>query len=603
MADVVVIGSGASGGMAAYNLTQKGVKVLLLDAGDGVRPPLLLDPHAAVPGRRAAAQGRRAAALLPRQEGAALPDAGGQALRPHARVGPGRQDEHLGPRQPALCRISTSRPPSATAGGSRGRSATRTSRPTTTRRSSSWGCAAARRLRRRCRAAGADARSRSALRRGVPPEGLRQAADPGRGGPPRQLHAAAPRLRACHYCGACGQGCDTASFFNSADHLIPQALETGNLEIQPNAVVARVLVDANGRASGVQYFDRKTGAERQVKARVVVLGASAMDSTRILLNSKSTRLPERPRQRIRRARPQLLRAEHGPHARLPAGALRRAGYTNDDGIGGEHVYMPRFNHRPDGPSATTCAASGCSSGTRVRGDRRRRRASTLPGFGAAFKAEVKKRYPALVSLHPFGEVLPLPENRVTVDERRRDRYGVPLMKIDVAFGDNERKMRKHMYDTCQEILETRRPRSCRTTARRTTRPARRSTSTAPAGWATDPKTLGAQRLQPDARGDERLRGGRLGVHQRVGEESDPDASWRSRGAPRTTWPRSCAPAGSSARPFLDGPRGLQEEARLLQDPRAARRGARRRRVLVLHPEARGVAAALRLPPGAATASC
>ena len=95
----------------------------------------------------------------------------------------------------------------------------------------------------------------------------------------------------CHYCGACGQGCDTASFFNSADHLIPQALETGNLEIQPNAVVARILVGANGRASGVQYFDRKTGAERQVKARVVVLGASAMDSTRILLNSKSTRFP------------------------------------------------------------------------------------------------------------------------------------------------------------------------------------------------------------------------------------------------------------------------------------------------------------------------
>ena len=59
-----------------------------------------------------------------------------------------------------------------------------------------------------------------------------------------------------------------------------------------------------------------------------------------------------------------------------------------------------------------------------------------------------------MSLHPFGEVLPRPENRVTVDESRRDRYGVPLLRIDVAFGENERKMRRHMYDTCQEILDT-----------------------------------------------------------------------------------------------------------------------------------------------------
>jgi len=59
-----------------------------------------------------------------------------------------------------------------------------------------------------------------------------------------------------------------------------------------------------------------------------------------------------------------------------------------------------------------------------------------------------------VSLHPFGEVLPRPENRVTVDESRRDRYGVPLMKVDVTFGENERKMRRHMYDTCEEILHT-----------------------------------------------------------------------------------------------------------------------------------------------------
>jgi len=67
---------------------------------------------------------------------------------------------------------------------------------------------------------------------------------------------------------------------------------------------------------------------------------------------------------------------------------------------------------------------------------------------------VRQRYPAILQLHPFGEVLPRPENRVTVDESRRDRYGVPLMRIDVTFGENERRMRRHMYDTCREILDT-----------------------------------------------------------------------------------------------------------------------------------------------------
>jgi choline dehydrogenase-like flavoprotein len=257
----------------------------------------------------------------------------------------------------------------------------------------------------------------------------------------------------CHYCGACDDGCDTASFFNSADHLIPQALETGRLEIRSNAVVARILVDDRGRASGVQYFDRKTGAERQVKVRVVVLGASAMDSTRILLNSKSPRFPNG----LGNGSDQLGRnfcEQQMVHVRGFLPQLFGRGYVNDDGIGGEHVYVPRFNPRPDRPKPDYLRGVGIqfwNTGAQTTGADV---AHSLPDFDASFKTAMKKRYPALVSLHPFGEVLPRPENRVTVDESRKDRYGVPLMKIDVSFGENERKMRRHMYDTCEEILRT-----------------------------------------------------------------------------------------------------------------------------------------------------
>jgi hypothetical protein len=187
---------------------------------------------------------------------------------------------------------------------------------------------------------------------------------------------------------------------------------------------------------------------REVKARVVVVGASAMDSTRILLNSKSTRFPNG----IGNGSDQLGRnfcEQIMVHVRGYLPPLYGRGYTNDDRADGGHIYMPRFNHLP-GHTRDYLRGFGMqfwgsgSQTTTVEA------AKHLPGFGASFKAEVKKRYPALLSLHPFGEVLPRPENRVTLDESRTDRYRVPLMKIDVTFGENERKMRKHMYDTCRE---------------------------------------------------------------------------------------------------------------------------------------------------------
>ena len=153
---------------------------------------------------------------------------------------------------------------------------------------------------------------------------------------------------ACHYCNDCGhsQGCDTKSFFNTADHLLPFALKTGKLEIRSNAVAARVLVDDRGLAKGVQYFDRKTGAEGQALAKVVVVGASCVDSTRILLNSRSVRYPTgigNGSDVIGRYLCEQVRIN--VEGWLPP--LYGSAFRHEGGIGGEHIYMPRFNHRPD----------------------------------------------------------------------------------------------------------------------------------------------------------------------------------------------------------------------------------------------------------------
>jgi choline dehydrogenase-like flavoprotein len=253
---------------------------------------------------------------------------------------------------------------------------------------------------------------------------------------------------ACHYCGACGRGCDTAAFFNSSDYLIEPALKTGKLTVVDNAVAARVLADGRGLASGVQYFDRVSKEERTVRARAVIVAASCIDSTRILLNSKSSRFPNgigNSSDVIGRYLTEQIRFHM--YGFLPE--LRGSKTLNDDGIGGEHIYMPRFNHRlpPRGYlRGYGMQFWGCGSQANAAF------AKQLPGFGADFKAGVKSRYPALVALHPYGEVLPRRENRVTVEGTPLDAYGVPLPRIEFKTGENERLMAREMYDTAEAVL-------------------------------------------------------------------------------------------------------------------------------------------------------
>jgi choline dehydrogenase-like flavoprotein len=254
---------------------------------------------------------------------------------------------------------------------------------------------------------------------------------------------------ACHYCGNCGAGCDVGASFCSADHLLPDAIKSGKLEIRSNAVVARVLVDENGLAKGVQYFDRVTGAEQQVLGKVVVLGASTVDSTRILLNSTSDRYPNgigNGSDVIGRYLCEQIRVHVSGYLTTLSGKE----IVHDYGAGGEHIYLPRFSHRREGLEFIRGYGmqfwnSGSQPGNLPK------IGTSVNGIGADFKREVKRRYPAWVELHPFGEALPYSHNRITVDEINVDRYGVPRLRIDYAIGDNERKMADHMYDTLEEV--------------------------------------------------------------------------------------------------------------------------------------------------------
>ena len=254
----------------------------------------------------------------------------------------------------------------------------------------------------------------------------------------------------CHYCGACGDGCDVGAFFNSSDYLIEPALKTGRLNVVNNAVAARVLVNSEGLANGVQYFDRYTKEEHRIYGKRVIVAASCVDSTRILLNSISSAYPngignssdvigrylsEQIRFTVRAFAPELM-----------GGAVQ-----NDDGIGGAHMYMPRFNHR-DGRHRDYIRGFGCQfwyTGAQTDVSW----AKDVPGFGLDFKKAVKARYPAVLCLHPFGEAIPKADNRITVKGSPLDRYGIPISRISYATGENERKMAADMYDTILEIVK------------------------------------------------------------------------------------------------------------------------------------------------------
>lgn len=251
----------------------------------------------------------------------------------------------------------------------------------------------------------------------------------------------------CHYCGACGRGCDVAAFFNSSDYLLEPAFKSGKLEIVDNAVAGRILVDDQGLASGVQYFDRHSKAEHKVYGKRIVVAASCIDSTRLLLNSKSAAYPNgigNSNDVIGRYLCEQIRFHM--YGFVPE--LMGKPVQNDDGIGGEHIYMPRVadNRKREYLRGYGIQFWGCGAQENANF------AKMMPGFGLDFKKQVKRRYPALVALHPYGEVLPRRENRVTVEGTPVDRYGLPIARIEYKIGENERKMAAEMFDTAEAIL-------------------------------------------------------------------------------------------------------------------------------------------------------
>jgi choline dehydrogenase-like flavoprotein len=249
----------------------------------------------------------------------------------------------------------------------------------------------------------------------------------------------------CHYCGNCVNGCDVGAMFNTIAVTLPPAMRTGNLEVITDSVVSQVRMNSENRARGVVYIERFTGKSVEVDAKYVVLAASTLENTRLLLLSSKGGLGN------------------------SSGTL---GHYMMDQVGGGGItgYLPRLKGAPsrldDGKSAgiSVPAFKNIDKKTAQKDFIRSyvmnatggqtefpQYAASLPGYGSDWKREVRSRFVAQARVWiAGGEMLARKENRVELDPEVKDKWGIPVLKIHFTHSDNDRKLLADFQQTAEE---------------------------------------------------------------------------------------------------------------------------------------------------------
>ena len=256
---------------------------------------------------------------------------------------------------------------------------------------------------------------------------------------------------ACHYCGHCDRGCDTHSYFSSVGSTLPAAAKTGRMTLRPNSIARELIVDPNtGRAKGVRIINQLTKQEEEVFGKAVVLCASTLESTRLLLNSKSRQHPQGFGNSSGLAGHYLMDHMYSISAVGTVPLLRGSEYDYSDGRA-NGIYVPRFQNLKE---RKRDFLRGYGMQGRVGQGFSYAHARQMPGFGAEFKKFVRDN-PREVNffLGAWCEMLPRKENRVTIDPGRVDAWGVPVLRIECTHGENERAMAKDALIAIQEMVD------------------------------------------------------------------------------------------------------------------------------------------------------
>jgi choline dehydrogenase-like flavoprotein len=250
----------------------------------------------------------------------------------------------------------------------------------------------------------------------------------------------------CHYCGVCHRGCITGSYFSSLSSTLPAAYKTGRLTLRPYSVVHSLGFDPNTRkVSSVRVIDGQTRNTMEFKARIFFINASSLESTRILLNSTSPEFPNGLANSSGELGHNLMDHHMGAGA---SGAM--PGHEDKMPFGNRPngIYIPRFRN-------VTTKQKDFLRGYGYQGGGSREgwsRGMHMSGFGADFKNSLKKPGQWRMSIGGFGECLANHDNYIEIQKDKLDAWGIPTLKINCAWSDNERAMSRDIAVQAAEML-------------------------------------------------------------------------------------------------------------------------------------------------------
>ena len=269
---------------------------------------------------------------------------------------------------------------------------------------------------------------------------------------------------ACFYCGQCNRNCSMANAdFSSPNILIYPAIKTGNVDVLANAMAREILTSGEGLATGVSYVDKETMQEYQVNGKVVVVAAGACESSRLLLNSISQRHPNG----LANSSNVVGKYLHDSTGAALGGYLPnlfgRKRY-NEDGVGGMHIYSPWWldNKKLDFPRGYHVEywggmgqpSYGFGFGIESQNGKHlvNGKKKEAGGYGKSLKEDYRFFYGASVGMAGRGEAIPLESNYCEIDPNVVDKYGIPVLRFHVKWSEHEIKQAKHMKETFKEIM-------------------------------------------------------------------------------------------------------------------------------------------------------
>ncbi len=263
------------------------------------------------------------------------------------------------------------------------------------------------------------------------------------------------RRAACFWATDCHRGCNIRANYQSTTVHLPPALETGNLDIIPNAHAREVTLGKNGKANGVLYMDKTTGREARVKGKVVVLAASSGESVRILLNSKSPQFPRGLANRSGLVGKYIMDSV-GASVSGQIPALENLPPHNEDGAGGPHLYIPWWLYREQiggqfnfarGYHVEFNGSRGMPGGRSPLADDLARGA-----YGTRFKEEARRYFGSQVGYTCRGEMIPNDNSFAELDPQVKDQWGIPVLRWHWRWSDQELNMVDHATKTFAAMI-------------------------------------------------------------------------------------------------------------------------------------------------------